>query len=140
MKEFILIHARNEKKLKLYQADPKWRQSPILPSFSEGYICFSANKDFTFEELLNLFLCGNTDEKIGAISLIAEEFPHHLYERIHNHLDLFSPNKLQFLINDVAPQYLPLILPEEKRSTYEFGKEFSDDVWVKIWNELKTYL
>lgn len=140
MKEFILIIAHDEKKLKLYQANSDWRQSAILPSFSEGYVCFSAKKDFTFEELLDLFLRGNTNEEIGAISLIAEEFPRHLYERIHDHIDLFSPKKLHFLINDVIPQYLPLILPEKEWSVYEFGKEFSDDVWVKIWNEIRGYL
>lgn len=58
------------------------KQSVILPYYCECYVCFSLNKDFSFEELINLFLQSYDDEMIGAISVIAESYPYELYKHI----------------------------------------------------------
>ena len=140
MKNFVLVNIRDEKKLKKYKRNRSFEQSVILPYYSEGYICFSSRKNYTFEELTKMFLQGDDDEQIGAISIIAESHPCELHQLICNQKDNFSPEKLRFIFDFVVPSYLPLILPKERLIDYEFNKEFSSDIWVGILVEIRSLL
>ena len=132
MKNFVLVNIRDEKKLKKYQKDRSLKQSVILPYYCEGYACFSSNKDYSFEELINLFLQGSDDEEIGAISIIAESYPRELYNLICDHSDYFPLKKLKFIFEFVVPSYLPLILPKERLIDYKFNEKYLNDTWVNI--------
>lgn len=140
MKNFVLVNIRDEKELKKYQKDRSFKESVILPYYGEGYICFSSRNNYSFEELTKMFLQGNEDEQIGAISIIAERHPCELYRFICNQSSCFSPKKLRFIFDFVVPSYLPLILPKERLIDYEFAQEFSNDIWVNILVEIRSLL
>ena len=112
----------------------------LLPCYRERCVCFCNNEDLSFEELTKTFIQGNDDEQIGAISIIAEDYPFELYRFICNQKDNFSPEKLRFILDFVIPSYLPLILPKEQLINYEFDKEFSNDIWVNILMEIRSIL
>lgn len=139
MKDFLLVNIRDEKQLKKFQRNSALKQSVLLPCFCEGYVCFSFDKEYSFEELLTLFLHGDMEEAIGAVSIIAESFPQDLYILMRNHADYFTPEKLKFLLDFVVPSYLPLMLPKERIMEYDFQEKFSDDIWVNILQVIKEY-
>ena len=132
MKNFKLISIYDEKSLNKYNSDSRWKESDLLPRFSERTVCFSCNREFSFEELIELFLHGNGAEEIGSISIIAEHFPQELYHLICDRKNMFHSKKLRFLLEEVAPSYLPLVLPAERLMDYEFKEEFLNDIWVDI--------
>ena len=140
MKNFVLVNICDEKKLRKHQKDRSLKQSVILPYYGEKYVCFSSCKDYFFEELIKMFLQGNDDEQIGAISIIAEKYPRDLYWLIRNQRNYFSPKKLKFIFDFVLPDYLPLVLPKEQLIDYEFNKEYSNDIWVNILMEIRCLL
>lgn len=140
MKNFVLVNIRDERKIKKHQKDDSLKPSVILPYFCEGYACFSSNKAYSFDELIHLFLHGNEDEIIGAISIIAERYPHELYKHICHHADCFAPEKLKFLFDYVVPSYLPLLLPKERLPNYVFDEEFTSDIWVNILVAIRSLL
>lgn len=110
-----------------------------MPYFREEYICFSCNRDYSFEELINLFLQDNDAEEIGAISVVAESYPYDLYKFISNN-NYLNYRKLKFIFDYVVPGYLPLVLPKERLMDYEFNEEFLDNTWVKILLVIRSYL
>lgn len=112
MNNFKLISISNSRELNKYINDSCWNCSVLLPYYQERYACFSYNKDYSFEVLIDLFLYGNDSDQIGAISLIAEKFPYELYKFISDDKKYIPLNKLKFLLNIVIPSYLPLILPK----------------------------
>lgn len=126
-------------KLKKCQKDISLKQIVILPYFREEYICFSCNRDYSFEELINLFLQDDDAEEIGAISVIAESYPYDLYKFISNN-NYLNYRKLKFIFDYVVPGYLPLVLPRERLMDYEFNEEFLDNTWVKILLVIRSYL
>jgi len=138
MTKFKLVSFFDEKKIRKYSSSNSWKQCPLLPWYGERYVCFSRNEENSFEELVKTFLKGNSDERIGAISMIAERYPGELYQLICNQRDFFSLSKLRYIFYDVIPSYLPLYLPKERLMDYEFVGEFSNDIWVKILVELRT--
>ena len=140
MKNFVLVNIRDEKKVKKYQKNCSFKQSIILPYYGEGYTCFSSRKNFSFEELAKMFLQGDEDEQIGAISIIAERHPCELHRIICNQRYNFPLEKLSFIFDFVVPSYLPLILPKERLIDYEFDKEFSNDIWVNILEVIRSLL
>lgn len=79
MKRFILINVRDIKKIIKYNNDCLWKRSNILPYYKDEYMCFSRNENYSFDELINLFLGSTDEEEIGSISVIAENFPYELY-------------------------------------------------------------
>ena len=139
MKDFVLVDIHDKNKLKKCQRDISLKQIVILPYFREEYICFSCNRDYSFEELINLFLQDNDAEEIGAISVIAESYPYDLYKFISNN-NYLNYRKLKFIFDYVVPGYLPLVLPKEQLMDYEFNEEFFDNTWVKILLEIRFYL
>lgn len=140
MRKFKLVNSRDEKKIAKYNGNGSWKQSILLPYYREGYICFSCNKDYSFEELINMFFHGNDDEQIGALSIIAESYPRDLYKLICNHSGCFPPRKLKFIFDFVVPSYLPLILPKERLMDYKFNEEFLNDIWVNILVAIRSHL
>lgn len=140
MAKFKLVNIFDEKKIEKYNNSCFWKQCDLIPYFREGYVCFSYNEDYSFEELTRIFLQGNDDEQIGAISSIAEKYPTELYRLICDQKDYFSPKKLNFVFNFVVPSYLPLALPKERLIDYEFNKQFSTDIWVKILVKIRSLL
>lgn len=140
MKSFALVNVRDEKKVKEYKKSPSFKQSEILPCYSEGYICFSSRKDYSFEELMKMFLQGDEDERIGAISIIAERFPHDLYDFIRDNNHYIPSQQVKFLVESVASSYLPLVLSANELTTYIFDEDYSDDIWVKILTALQSRL
>lgn len=137
MKNFVLVNIRDERQLTKYIKNRFLKQSVILPYYSDAYMCFSSGENYSFKELMKMFLQGDEDEQIGAFSIIAEKYPCELYKLICNQIDFFSPQKLRFILNIVIPSYLPLILPKERLMDYEFAQEFSNDIWVKILLEIR---
>ena len=140
MKNFVLVNIRDEKNLNKYKKSLAYKQSVILPYYSEGYTCFSLHKNYSFEQLIKIFLQGTEEEQIGAISIIAERYPYELYQLIYCRKDCFSQKKLKFILDFVIPSYLPLVLPKERLINYEFDKEFSNDVWVNILVKIRSLL
>lgn len=140
MRCFKLVNIRDEKKIKKYQKNHSFKQSDILPYYGEGYICFSSCENYSFEALIKMFLQGNEDEQIGAISIIAESYPCELYKSICNYSDYYTHKKLKFIFDFVVPSYLPLILPKERLMNYEFDDEFSNDIWVNILVAIRSRL
>ena len=140
MKHFVLVNIRDEKKIKKYQKNRSFKQSVILPYYGEGYSCFSSCKNYSFEELIKIFLEGDEDEQIGAVSIIAESHPCELYRLICNQRDGIPLEKLRFIFDFVIPSYLPLILPKERLIDYKFENEYSNDVWVNILLEIRSLL
>ena len=140
MKNFVLVNIRDEKELKKYQKNHSFRQNIILPYYNEGYVCFSSRETYSFEELITLFLNGDTDEQIGAISIIAKHYPSELYQIISEQSNLFSLKKIKFIFDYVAPSYLPIVLPQEQLNNYEFDNEYAKDVWVNILMMLRSLL
>lgn len=131
MKQFVLVSIR-DKKIKSYYEESSLKQIPILPLYREGYVCFSSGIDYSFHELINFFMLGNDSERIGSISIIAENFPDELYEFICCEKEHISDKLLKFLLNSVIPGYLPFILPKDRVLDYEFSDNLSNDIWVKI--------
>ena len=140
MKNFVLVNIRDEKQIKKYQKSRSFHQSVILPYYNEGYVCFSSLETYSFEELITLFLNGDTDEEIGAISIIAKHYPGELYQIISEQSNLFSLKEIKFLFNYVVPSYLPIVLPPELLSSYVFEGENAKDVWVNILMQLRSLL
>ena len=140
MKNFIVINLHDERKINKYLIDNSFKQIDILPYFCEGYVCFSLNKEFSFDELIILFLKGTDDEQIGSISVIAEKHPYELYDYICKYSDTIPLNKIKYIYEYVIPDYLPLYLPKDRLKNYEFGEDCSDDIWVKILRFINTQL
>lgn len=131
MNYFILVSIRDEEAKKYYE-DSSLKQIPILPHYREGYLCFSAAIDYSFHELISFFSLGNDSERIGSISIIAENFPDELYKFICCEKEHISDKLLKFLLYSVIPDYLPFILPKDRMLDYEFSDNLSNDIWVKI--------
>ena len=140
MKNFVLVNIRDEKNIKKYEKDCYFKQSVILPYYADGYLCFSSCNNYSFEELLKMFLKGDEDERIGAISIIAESYSCELYQLICNEKACLSLENLRFIFDFVIPSYLPLVLPKERLIDYEFDDEFSNNLWVKILLEIRALL
>lgn len=140
MGNFILVNIRDDKAVRKRQKDYSLIQSVILPYYCEGYVCFSLNKNYSWEELIYLFLNGDEDEEIGSISIIAEKFPCELYKFICNHADCFTNKKLKFVLDYVVPSYLPIILSKEQLLDYKFKNEHLSNIWVKILTVIKNHL
>lgn len=138
MGNFVLVNNRDEKKIKKYKKNCYFKQCDILPYYGDAYLCFSSCKEYSFEELIKMFLKGDEDEQIGAISIVAESYSCELYRLICNHRDNFPLEKLRFIFDFVVPSYLPLILPRERLIDYEFDKEFANDTWVNILVEIRS--
>ena len=132
VEEFKLVNIRDTKKISEYLQNDLWIQSPLIPYYREAYICFSLDKAYSFEELKFLFQFGRESERIGAISLIAEQFPEHLCEYIHAEKCDFSAQQIQFIIERVVPDYLPLMIPKDKIMEYTFDGIYAEDIWVKM--------
>lgn len=137
---FRLISIRHTKEIKKYNNDFNWKRSTLLPYYREGYVCFSRNKDYSYEELKKLFIYGNDDEQIGAISVIAECFPNELYQSMCDDSCYIPVKRINYLLDYVIPNYLPLILPKEQLVDYNFSDAFFDDIWVRILAEIKLRL
>ncbi len=140
MEKFKLVNICDEKAFGKYNSNCYWKKSVLLPCYREGYICFSCNENYSFEELIKIFLHGNDDDQIGAISIISEKYPCELYKFICNQRDYFPPKKLKFLFELVVPSYLPLVLPQERLMNYEFNQELLNDIWVNILVEIRALL
>lgn len=140
MAKFKLVNICDEKKIDKYSSNCCWNQCVLLPCYQERYICFCNNENFSFEELIKIFIQGNDDEQIGSMSIIAKEYPCELHRLICSQRDYFSPKRLRFIFNFVIPSYLPLVLPKERLIDYEFDNEYSDDIWVNILAEIRTLL
>lgn len=139
MKHFRLVSVYDEKKQHQYESDPCLKRSDLLPSF-ERTVCFSDNRDFSFEELMTLFLRNKKEDSIGAISVIAEHFPAELYRFICDNAENISPKTWRFLCEEVIPCYLPLVLPKERLMDYAFSEEYASDIWVAILTEVRSHL
>ena len=131
MKQFVIVSIFDDKKINKYHEDNMWKKSDLIPFF-DSEICFSRNKEFAFEDLIELFLHGDEDEQIGALSIIAENFSAELLEYLNLKEDTIPVERVKYLMNYVLPDYLPLYLSKEKLITYEFSENYKDDVWVKI--------
>ncbi len=138
-KQFLLISIRNERKIKKYN-NRNFKKVNILPCYSEEYVCFSLSKEYSFEELITLFLYGNSEEQIGAVSIIAQDYDYELYEFICAHGEIFGVKKLKYLLEYVVPDFLPLSLPKERLAGYRFDEEYSNCVWVKILTEIRLQI
>lgn len=138
MADFKMISIRDFKKESKYIHDSSWKRSVLLPCFREDYTCFCRNKDYSFDELNWLFFHGNDSDQIGAISVIAEQFPYELYEFIKDSNHYIPSKHSKFLLQFVIPDYLPLILPKDKLTIYVFSETYSDDIWVNILAAMRT--
>lgn len=132
MKNFVLVNIRDEIKLKKYQENRSVNQIDILPYYGEGYACFSSRKEHSFEELIRMFLKGDEDEQIGAISVISKKYPTDLYKYLSDNLDSLPSRSIKFLLYRVVNSYLPLVIPEDDLLGYDFGDNCSNDIWVNI--------
>lgn len=130
----------DEKKIKRYICNNSWKQCELLPYYRERYVCFCQVGDLSFEELIKIFFRGNANDQIGAMSIIAEKYPDKLYQLICKGHDTFSHKALRFILDFVLPDYLPLFLPKDRLMNYEFGREFSNDIWVRILMEVRSLL
>lgn len=116
------------------------KNSPIIPCYADRYLCFSVKKTFSFDELIRLFFDSEIeDDQIGAISLIAENYPDELYEFILHNDEIVPLPKKEFLLQKVVYYNLPLLLPKESFLNYNFEKDYSNDVWVKMLKTLRQY-
>ena len=140
MNDFVLISISDRTKLNKFSNDPHWNESPLLPCYTDKYVCFSHGESYSFEVLINLFLHGNDSDQIGAVSLIAERFTDGLYDFLCDSENHISHDKLEFLSDTVIPSYLPLFLPKDKIMSYDFQESFSEDIWVRILSEIKLRL
>ncbi len=140
MKKFVLINICENKKIREYTSDSNWKHIKLLPYYNDTYICFSINKDYSFAELMDMFIFGNTSEQIGSISIIAEKYPMDLYGNLLDNIHLFPRKQIEFLFNRVIGSYLPLIVPQNKLLEYDFGDNYSTDIWVNIFLLIKANL
>lgn len=140
MKSFVIVSMFAERKIDKYLADSAWRPSTILPDFGERDTCFAANREFSFEELIGLFLHGCEDERIGALSMIAEKHPAELYQFILHHKNEIPKRRIRFLLNYAVRKYLPLLLRQEQLMDYVFPEEYKEDIWVKMLMEIRPLL
>ena len=141
MGNFVVINIRDEKEIKKCRENPFFKQSVILPHYVEGYVCYSSScKNYSFEELIKMFFQGNEDEQIGAVSIVAENYPCELYQFICHQKNKIPYEKLRFIFDCVIPGYLPLVLPKEGLMDYKFNSEFSNNTWVKMLEEIRVLL
>lgn len=120
-----------------YPNENHWFEFEMLPYYSEIYWGVSDMSASTFEELWFDFLEGNDNARIGSISIIAKVFPIELYTKLildHKNLD---KNHRSFLIKNVVPDYLPLLIDRNKVRDFNFPSKYNDDIWIRI---LKTLL
>ena len=140
MPKFKLVDLCDEKKIGKYSSSGVWKSCVLLPYYRERYMCFCNSEDLSFEELTQIFIQGNDDNQIGAMSMIAERYPCELYQLICSRRNDFSPQKLRWIFDCVVPDYLPLVLPKERLMDYMFDKEFSNNIWVNILVEIRSLL
>ena len=140
MARFKLVDLCDEKKIGKYSGGGVWKACALLPCYRERYMCFCSCENLSFEELTEIFIQGRDDDQIGAMSLIAERYPCELYQWICSRRNDFSPQKLRWIFDHVVPDYLPLALPKEQLMEYTFDKEFSNDIWVNIFTEIRSLL
>ena len=132
MRKFVLIEIHDIRKFTKYKKNSRWKQIPILSFFSEAYACFARNEILSFNDLIELFLQGDDDHRIGSMSIIAEMYPLELYAFLCNNIDFFSVQNLNFLISFVIPTYLPSTIYSDQIGSYCFEERLVDNVWVKI--------
>lgn len=140
MGSFKLVRICDEKGMDQYTGNGSWKPCVLLPCYRERYACFCQSGDLSFEELIKMFFHGNDDDQIGAMSLIAENYPDELYQMICIEQSAFSHKSLKFIFEFVLPDYLPLFLPKEQLTDFEFDKEFSNDIWVRILKKIRSLL
>lgn len=140
MHNFDIINIRDTKQLLKYTNDPSWRKISLIPLYSEGYCCFASNREFNFDELIDLFLHGSESDRIGSISLISEHFSSEFRNFVCDNNNYIPRNKVEYLINNVVPSFLPLLLPKDKIIDYVFDETYSDDHWVQTLQGLKKRL
>ncbi|MGB7594053.1 MAG: hypothetical protein WBL80_00630, partial [Erysipelotrichaceae bacterium] len=74
---------------------------------------------------------------IGSMSIIAKVFPIELYNRIiQDHKNLVKKHR-SFLVKNVVPDFLPLLIDRDKVKDFNFPSNYNEDIWVMI---LKTLL
>lgn len=149
---FILLNVHDdfEKTLKKYRFSQVsdniyiknkeiWHEIELIPVYRDLYWCLMRDCNYSFDELSEWFSGKNKDDKIGAISIIAKDYPQKLYELISINGSRIGKKEAKFLLESVVPDFLPIILPREKLIEYDFKGEYKQDIWVKIFEKLKTY-
>ena len=147
---FILfnLHGEVEKQLKnngftktedqIMRNGEEWNQIEIIPYYYNGYWCLTTQNKANFNQLWSFFLNGNDDELIGSISLIVDKYPKQLLSQVTQDINLLKKKIVKFLLNDVIPDYLPIVVDRKKIMTQIIPEEYEKNIWVKLLNELKT--
>lgn len=138
MKNFLLLDIRDIKKNIQYMDNPLWKLVKLSPYYSEMCTCYSRNCNYTFSELIHFFLEGSESERIGAISIISECYPDELYKFICD--NVIPKNKMKYLFDVILPYNLPIVVPKDKMMDYNFDKEYLENIWVKIFLAVKSYM
>lgn len=140
MKQFEMVNICNTYKVYKYERSNEWIKSEIIPYYRERYACYALRKEYDFNELITLYLERNGAVQVGAISVIAEKFALELYGFICKKGKDIPRRKIKFLYEYVVPDYLPIILPRCILLQYDFTQTYPNDIWVKIYEKIKTYL
>lgn len=138
MNNFVILNIHNDKLINKYTNNPTWKRIYIIPFYSDAYCCFARDREFYFDELVDLFLYGNESDQIGSISLISKYFSKEFREFVCDSNNFIPMNKVKYIINNVVPSFLPLVLPKDKIVEYVFDKKYSSDDWVQILQGLKN--
>jgi len=122
----------------LVKGEP-WHEISLVPYYIDDYWCLTNEKDAQFERLFDLFLKGNDAESIGAISLLAYNHTDRLLLEVKllYKMGELSRETRSFLIKIVIPDFLPLIIDRRNVEKYIFPKEYLNDKWVDLLQNLK---
>lgn len=128
---FSIVNISNVGEVERYNTDEEWVKSPLLPQYGELFVCFRKDGTYDYNTLLNLFLFDDSTQEIGAISLIAEYYSEDLLDSLSKD-NRITEEKAMFLLNNVIPFYLPLVIPPAGIERYIFSTDYQDNTWVKI--------
>lgn len=137
MKAFKIISNSNEYQIKKYENDSKWIKIDILPHYAERFICFTTLHEHSFNILIKFFLSKDDEQRIGSMSIIAQQYSNELYAFIDNPNNHISSKDLNFIFNNVVVDFLPLLLPKDKVLSCQFNEPHNSDIWVEILQAIK---
>lgn len=114
-----------------------WNVFELSPSFGSMYWGLTSASSLDFDQLWDVLLTGEEDEKIGSISIIAVKYPELLLNKIRHSKKELDKKIISLLQGYVIPDHLPLLIDRKKIMDFTFSEEYQNDIWVQILNELK---